>query len=240
MVCINGWIVTFWVVVVSQGISQPNAESCTGFPPPLGSRRLRSRIAKVWCLSPVSSCINICLVLKYPFSYTGFLKTKWRQPQTFECHYVTTMSKTSETFSWLKASVKWSVKAATLSHVKSCKQFGRSLGFVKLETMFKQYVNLMIWTWTFVHLTTASCNKFYARIPLWHTHRSTWANNSDCLIFCSRTYALCIWKNPLVETNTICFIWFFWVPTTNGPWCKKICPRGLNPKVLTSLFSYRD
>ena len=31
--------------VVSQGISQPDAENCSGFPPPLDSRRLRSRIA---------------------------------------------------------------------------------------------------------------------------------------------------------------------------------------------------
>ena len=32
--------------VVSQGISQPNAENCPGFPPPLDSRHLRSRIAQ--------------------------------------------------------------------------------------------------------------------------------------------------------------------------------------------------
>ena len=31
--------------VVSQGISLPNAENCSGFPPPLHSRRLKSRIA---------------------------------------------------------------------------------------------------------------------------------------------------------------------------------------------------
>ena len=31
--------------VVSQDISRPNAENCSGFPPPLDSRRLRSRIA---------------------------------------------------------------------------------------------------------------------------------------------------------------------------------------------------
>ena len=31
--------------VVSQGISRPNAENCSGFSPPLDSRRLRSRIA---------------------------------------------------------------------------------------------------------------------------------------------------------------------------------------------------
>ena len=32
--------------VVSQGISRPKAEKCSGFPPPLDSRHLRSRIAK--------------------------------------------------------------------------------------------------------------------------------------------------------------------------------------------------
>ena len=31
--------------VVSQGISRPNVENCPGFPQPLDSRRLRSRIA---------------------------------------------------------------------------------------------------------------------------------------------------------------------------------------------------
>ena len=45
VVCINGLTVTFQVAVVSQGISHPNAENYTGFPPPLDSQRLRSRIA---------------------------------------------------------------------------------------------------------------------------------------------------------------------------------------------------
>ena len=33
----------------------------------------------------------------YPFSYTGFLKTKWRQRQTFERHNVSTASTFSRT-----------------------------------------------------------------------------------------------------------------------------------------------
>ena len=45
VVCINGLTVTFRVAVVSQGIFWRNAEDCTGFPPPLDSRHLRSRIA---------------------------------------------------------------------------------------------------------------------------------------------------------------------------------------------------
>ena len=30
--------------------------------------------------------------MKYPFSYTCFLKTKWRQRQTFQRHYVAATS----------------------------------------------------------------------------------------------------------------------------------------------------
>ena len=41
---LNGLTVTFRIAVVSQCISRLNAENCTGFPPPLDSRRLRSRI----------------------------------------------------------------------------------------------------------------------------------------------------------------------------------------------------
>ena len=44
---LNGLTVTFRDGVVSQDISGPNAENCTGFPPPLDSRRLRSRSAQV-------------------------------------------------------------------------------------------------------------------------------------------------------------------------------------------------
>ena len=43
----NGLAVAFLVAVVSHGISRPNTKNCTGFPPPLDSRRLRSRIAYV-------------------------------------------------------------------------------------------------------------------------------------------------------------------------------------------------
>ena len=40
--------------VVSKCISRPNADNCSGLPPPLDSQRLRSRIALVCRLSPVS------------------------------------------------------------------------------------------------------------------------------------------------------------------------------------------
>ena len=42
----NGLTVTFWVAVVSQGISQPNTEKYIGFSPPLDSRHTRSRMLK--------------------------------------------------------------------------------------------------------------------------------------------------------------------------------------------------
>ena len=47
MVCIIGLTVTFWVAVVSQGISKPNAENFPhpDFLPPPDIRQLRRRIA---------------------------------------------------------------------------------------------------------------------------------------------------------------------------------------------------
>ena len=44
-VCFNGLTVTIPGAVVSQGISQPKVKNCPGFPPPLDSWHLRSRIA---------------------------------------------------------------------------------------------------------------------------------------------------------------------------------------------------
>ena len=49
-------------------------------------------------------------------------------------------------FSCTKASTKWSVKAAMFNYAI---QIRAHLGFYKLKPMFKQHMNLMIWTWIF-------------------------------------------------------------------------------------------
>ena len=53
VVCINGLTVTFGVVVVSQGISRPNAENCTGFPHPTDGVLEAELLKSDWHLSPV-------------------------------------------------------------------------------------------------------------------------------------------------------------------------------------------
>ena len=45
VVCINGLTGAFGVAVVSHGISWQNAANCTGFLPPIDSRRHKSRNA---------------------------------------------------------------------------------------------------------------------------------------------------------------------------------------------------
>ena len=102
------------------------------------------------------------LNVKNPFSYTWFLKTKWRQPQTFERHYVATTSYTRATFSRTKASAKWSVTSATPSRVTSCIQIRAQIRPFQVKVMFKQHVNLMIWTWI-LRLQTASHNEFLCK-----------------------------------------------------------------------------
>ena len=76
----------------------------------------------IFLLIPAKIALKTLLkTLKYPFSYTEYLHTKWRQRQTFERHYVTTTSKKHATFSWTKVSAKGSVKATLSSHVMPCK-----------------------------------------------------------------------------------------------------------------------
>ena len=84
------------------------------------------------------------LKIKYPFSYTWYLKTKWRQRQTFERRHNVIFTRAM--FSWMKASAKWSVTAATLSSVTSCMQIGAQFRLFQVKATFKQHVNLMIWT----------------------------------------------------------------------------------------------
>ena len=41
---------------------------------------------------------NTAKTLKYPFSYTEYLHTKWRQRQTFERHYVQQRERRAQRF----------------------------------------------------------------------------------------------------------------------------------------------
>ena len=54
---------------------------------------------------------------------------------------------TRATFSRTKASAKCSVTATTLSRVTSCIQIRAQFRHFQVKAMFKQHVNLMIWTW---------------------------------------------------------------------------------------------
>ena len=66
---------------------------------------------------------------------------------------------TRATFSRTKVSAKWSVTAATLSSVTSCMEIRAQCRLFQVKVMFKQHVNLMIWTWI-LRLQTASRNEF--------------------------------------------------------------------------------
>ena len=81
------------------------------------------------------------LNIKNPFSYTWFLKTKWNVISRHNVIYTCAM------FSRTKASAKWSVTAATHSSVPSSMQTRVLFRLFQVKAMFKQHVNLMIWTW---------------------------------------------------------------------------------------------
>ena len=65
---------------------------------------------------------------------------------------------TRATFSRTKASAKWSVTTTTLSRVTSPIQISAQFRLFQVKAMFKQHVNLMIWTWI-LRLQTASRNE---------------------------------------------------------------------------------
>ena len=81
---------------------------------------------------------------------------------------------TRATFSRTKASAKWSVTATTLSRVTSRIQNRAQFRLFQVKAMFKQHVNLMIWTWI-LRLQTASRNEFPCKnfclllLPLWES-----------------------------------------------------------------------
>ena len=65
---------------------------------------------------------------------------------------------TRATFPRTKSSAKWSVTAATLSRVTLCIHIRAKFMPFQVKSMFKQHVNLMIWTWI-LGLQTASRNE---------------------------------------------------------------------------------
>ena len=74
---------------------------------------------------------------------------------------------TCATFSRAKALAKWWVTATTHRSVTSCMQIRAQFRLFQVKAMFKQRVNLMIWTWI-LRRQTASRNKF----PCKNTHYS--------------------------------------------------------------------
>ena len=63
------------------------------------------------------------------------------------------------TFLRTKASAKWSDTATTLSRVTPRIQIRAQFRLLQVKAMFKQLMNLMIWTWI-LRLQTASRNEF--------------------------------------------------------------------------------
>ena len=84
---------------------------------------------------------------------------------------------TRATFSRTKASVKWSVTAATLSSVTSCMQIMAKFRLFQVKVMFKQHVNLMIWTWI-LRLQTASRNEYPCKNGV--SQACWWWPNIEC------------------------------------------------------------
>ena len=86
---------------------------------------------------------------------------------SLRCHVMYTHA----TFSRTKAPAKWSVTATKLSRVTSCIQIRAQLKLFQVKVMFKQHMNLMIWTWI-LRLRTAWWNDFPCKnldlIPSWN------------------------------------------------------------------------
>ena len=121
------------------------------------------------------------LNIKHPFSYTWFLKTKWRQRQLPNVITPSQRHKTRAMISRTKASAKWSVTAATYSSVTSCMQIRAQFRLFQVKAMFKQHVNLMIWTWI-LRLQTASRNEFPCKnqvFPITKVTCDKWKNSQS-------------------------------------------------------------
>ena len=102
---------------------------------------------------------NVASTLSIPFLTVDFSKQNCVSVklQTFLRRH--NVIYTHAMFSQMKASVKLSVTAATLSNVTSCMQIRAQIRLFQVKAMFKQHVNHMIWIWI-LRLQTASRNKF--------------------------------------------------------------------------------
>ena len=108
------------------------------------------------------SCLNTSPFLTLDFSKQNGVsvnfRTSLRRPNVIYMR---------ATFSWTKASAKWSVTAATHSSETSCMQIRAQFRLSQVKAMFKQHVNLMIWT-LILRLQTASRNEFPCKNKTWH------------------------------------------------------------------------
>ena len=102
---------------------------------------------------------NVAYTLKIPFLTLDFSKQNGVSVNfraSFRRHNIIY---TRATFSRTKASAKWSVTAAMHCSVPSSMQIRALFRLFQVKAMFKQHVNLMIWTWL-LRLQTASRNEF--------------------------------------------------------------------------------
>ena len=95
------------------------------------------------------------------------------------------------TFLRTKASAKWSVTAATHFSVMSCMKIRAQFRLFQVKAMFKQHVNLMIWTWI-LRLQTALRNKFPCKNVSFQTIHWTWRGHASvtvgvCFYFTERS-----------------------------------------------------
>ena len=104
-------------------------------------------------------CWNRRLNIKYPFSYTWLLKTNWRQRQLSNVitspqrHIYACNVFMNETIGEMIS------HGATHSGVMPCMQIRSKFRLFQVKAMFKQNVNLMVWT-LILRLQKASRNKF--------------------------------------------------------------------------------
>ena len=158
----------------------------------------------------INSAETVAETLNIPFLTLDFSSVNFRT--SLRRHNVIY---TRATFSRTKASAKWSVKAATHFSVASCMQIRAQFRLFQVKAIFKQYVNLMIWTWI-LRLQTASRDEFPCKncglSMLIHVHDvislpdATSYDKKTCCIVTLRF-------NPLPHIDTI---WSFYKQSRPG------------------------
>ena len=112
-------------------------------------------------------------------------------------------------FSPTKVSANRSVKAAVLSRVTSCIQIRAQFRPFQAKAMFKQHLNLMIWTWI-LRLQTASCNKFPCKNN--ELFLLVWCNKLGISrvvrIYFSKNIVFFVWRSSLPLQTVQSEIWF--------------------------------